>query len=103
MKLSSSGAPVVRFLAIILLALIQARFSIAQQGSPASSAPVATQTAPVSASYPVLTKENFDSLTLKGSDLIPEKPVLGEKDEMPEFTRELIQVHWRFADPIDLY
>jgi hypothetical protein len=103
MKISSTGALVVRLSAILLLAIIQTRVSGAQQEtgkSPAAATALAKSNA---ATGPLFTKENFDSLTLEGSELIPEKPIVGEKDEMPEFTRELIQVHWRFADPIDLY
>ena len=29
--------------------------------------------------------------------------MLGEKDDFPQFTRELLQVKWRRGDPIDLY
>jgi pimeloyl-ACP methyl ester carboxylesterase len=47
--------------------------------------------------------EDWTSLSLAGSDLRPEKPVYGEKDDFPLFTRELIQVKWRRGDPIDLY
>lgn len=49
------------------------------------------------------TVEDWSSLSLVGSDLKPEKPTLGEKDDLPGFTRELIQVKWREDDPIDLY
>ena len=47
--------------------------------------------------------EDWSSLSLAGSDLHSEKPVLGAKDVYPEFTRELFQVQWRLGDPIDLY
>jgi hypothetical protein len=30
-------------------------------------------------------------------------PLLGEKDNYPDFTRELLQLQWRSGDPIDLY
>ena len=103
MKISSTAASVVRLSAILLLAIIQTRVSGAQQDRGKSPAAATAQTKSNAASDPLFTKENFDSLTLEGSELIPEKPIVGEKDEMPEFTRELIQVHWRFADPIDLY
>jgi hypothetical protein len=49
------------------------------------------------------TAEDWTSLSLAGSDLRPEKPIFGEKDDFPLFTRELIQVKWRKGDPIDLY
>ena len=47
--------------------------------------------------------EDWASLSLSGSQLHLEKPVFGEKDDFPQFTRELIQVQWRLGDPIDLY
>lgn len=47
--------------------------------------------------------EDWTTLTLAHSDLHPEPPVVGQKDDMPQFTRELLQVKWRQGDPIDLY
>jgi len=52
---------------------------------------------------PVGNVENWASLSLAGSELIPEEPLLGERDDNPHFTRELWQVKWRQGDPIDLY
>jgi pimeloyl-ACP methyl ester carboxylesterase len=54
-------------------------------------------------SRPVGNLEDWSSLSLANSDLIPERPLLGEKDENPQFTRELLQVKWRQGDPVDLY
>jgi len=47
--------------------------------------------------------EDWNSLSLAGGPLQAEQPLLAEKDDYPQFTRELIQVKWRFGDPIDLY
>jgi hypothetical protein len=52
---------------------------------------------------PVGNLEDWSSLSLANSELIPEPPLLGEKDDNPQFTRELLQVKWRQGDPIDLY
>ena len=52
---------------------------------------------------PVGNLEDWSSLSLANSELIPERPLLGEKDDNPHFTRELLQVKWRQGDPIDLY
>jgi hypothetical protein len=52
---------------------------------------------------PVGNLEDWSSLSLANSELIPERPLLGEKDDNPQFTRELLQVKWRQGDPIDLY
>jgi hypothetical protein len=49
------------------------------------------------------TVEDWNSLTLAHNELTPERPLLGERDVFPQFTRELIQVKWRKGDPIDLY
>jgi hypothetical protein len=46
--------------------------------------------------------EDWSSLSLAHSELIPESPLLGEKDDNPQFTRELLQVKWRQGDPVDL-
>jgi acetyl esterase/lipase len=47
--------------------------------------------------------ENWDSLSIADSDLHADPPLIGLKEETPEFTRELIQVKWRVGDPIDLW
>lgn len=50
-------------------------------------------------------REDFSSLTLKGSAFFPLPPVMGQKDDNPKmsFIRERWQMMWRPADPIDLY
>jgi hypothetical protein len=47
--------------------------------------------------------EDWNTLSLANSELHPERPLLGERDDLPQFTRELIQLKWRKSDPIDLY
>jgi hypothetical protein len=47
--------------------------------------------------------EDWSSLQLTNNELTPGRPLLGERDDLPQFTRELIQVKWRRGDPIDLY
>jgi hypothetical protein len=49
------------------------------------------------------TVEDWNSLTLAGSELIPQTPIFGEKGDFRGFTRELWRVQWRVGDPIDLY
>jgi hypothetical protein len=49
------------------------------------------------------TAEDWNSLALAKGELNPELPLLGERDVLPQFTRELIQVKWRQGDAIDLY
>jgi hypothetical protein len=48
-------------------------------------------------------KESFSTLSLAGSNLEPEPPLMGGKDETPQYVRELVRVQWRPNDPIDLY
>ena len=60
------------------------------------------QTGPVTARS-VGNLEDWSSLSLANSELVPEPPLLGEKYDNPQFTRELLQVKWRQGDPIDLY
>lgn len=55
------------------------------------------------AEYRSVPTEDWSSISLAGSHLQAEKPVFGEKDDFPQFTRELLQVKWRPGDPIDLY
>ena len=57
-----------------------------------------SHTSPVSAK-----PERWDEIALDPGTLHPAPPLLGEKDSLPSFTRELIQVQWRAHDPIDLY
>ena len=47
--------------------------------------------------------ESFSELTVKGSDLHPEPPILGSREQKLDFIRELWQVRWRPNDPIDLW
>jgi hypothetical protein len=49
------------------------------------------------------TKEDWSQLSLAGNKLQASAPLLGEKDNYPDFTRELLQAQWRSGDPIDLY
>jgi hypothetical protein len=49
--------------------------------------------------------EDWSSIGLEKSGLIPDEVVRGEKYDLPgnNFVRELYQVAWRPSDPIDLY
>jgi pimeloyl-ACP methyl ester carboxylesterase len=48
-------------------------------------------------------EESLHQLKLEGSPLSMPEPFLMQRDEEPEFTRELFRVEWRGGDPIDLY
>jgi dienelactone hydrolase len=47
--------------------------------------------------------EYWDKLSLRDNDLHPDRPLSGQIDTFPGFTRELLRVQWRGGDPIDLY
>jgi hypothetical protein len=47
--------------------------------------------------------EDWTSPTLSGSHLKPVPSLVGVVDERPGYTLELIQVQWRWGDPLDLY
>lgn len=49
------------------------------------------------------TPEDWSLLSLAGSQLQPRPPFRGERDQTPDFTREIWEVRWRNFDPIDLY
>ena len=68
--------------------------------TPAGAAAPASSAAPLNTA-PVT--ERLDTLGLEGSDLEAASPLLGEKADYPQFTRELLQLQWRGGDPIDLY
>jgi hypothetical protein len=48
-------------------------------------------------------RENWKSLSVKGSDLTPEPPLVGEVDEEAKFTRTLGALKWRPGDALDVY
>jgi len=48
-------------------------------------------------------KEDWATPALKGSALRPAPPLVGYIVDHPSYTVELVQVQWRFGDPIDLY
>lgn len=83
------------FLALWLLILAASPKPGWTQQPAASSAQPSTRPGP--------TPEDWSSLSLAGSKLVPQEPVFGEKADLLQFTRELWQVKWRLGDPIDLY
>jgi hypothetical protein len=50
-----------------------------------------------------LGKEDWTSPALNTSYLIPVQPLAGSINDYPGYTVELLQVQWRFGDPLDLY
>jgi hypothetical protein len=73
------------------------------EDAPAASASSVSKVTPMRVLAPPKTVEHWDVLPLAGNSLHVIPPVAGEKDTLPIFTRELLSVQWRPADPIDLY
>ena len=48
-------------------------------------------------------KEDWTSPALKTSNLRPAQPLAALLNDYPGYTVELLQVQWRFGDPLDLY
>lgn len=88
----------------LLLSPLQIAAVFAPQASAKpSSQPSASQVSAPPAANSDSSQEDLNSLSIADSKLKADKPVLGEKDEAPRFTRELLQVQWRRGDAIDLY
>jgi len=96
---------------VVLLCFSQVEAGRAQDRGETATSPNTTNpaadTSPANATPPAplhgRTVEDWSSLSLSGSELVPQTPTFGGKDDLPGFTRELIQVKWRMGDPIDLY
>jgi hypothetical protein len=74
-----------------------------QRTPAAASKQIVNQPSENGATVSATTNEDWSSLSLTGSYLHASPPLLGEKDNYPDFTRELLQVQWRSGDPLDLY
>lgn len=48
-------------------------------------------------------KEDWTSPSLRNSNLKPAPPLVAYINDYPGYTVELLQVQWRFGDPVDLY
>jgi hypothetical protein len=48
-------------------------------------------------------RENWSSLSVKGSVLVPEPPLVGEETEGKTFTRTMLALKWRPGDALDVY
>jgi hypothetical protein len=75
----------------------------AQQASPAHNNNAHEPSDTKNASAPAKEVENWKVLDDITSGLEPRPPFVVQKDEEPEFVRELVRVQWRPADPIDLW
>ena len=88
-----------RILLPILLGFLSGIALPAQHKSTDSPVP----SVPFNSPPPIYGQEDMTSLSLNTSNLHPADSIVGEKDNYPEFTRELLQVQWRYGDQIDLY
>lgn len=52
---------------------------------------------------PAAAREDWTALPVSGSGLKIDDVMIGQRDEYPTFTREMIQVTWRAGDPIYLF
>ena len=88
-------------LLLVLFLLATPVWAIAQQGAAASGSKPKSKTETLSA--PPVERENWGVLgDLKTGLESPTYAVL-ERNEQPDFVRELIRVEWRLADPIDVW
>lgn len=81
------------FVSQVLLA--QFAFAQFQPASPPIANPADTRFKDVN--------EDWTSPSLSHSSLIPALPLRGYLNDYPGYTVELLQVQWRFGDPLDLY
>jgi hypothetical protein len=94
-------------LRIVLSFVLSAPVSSAAQQMPASDGARATSK---KVKKPVTLEqqkfhEDWGSISLESSHLVPDPPVLGERDDLPDskYIRERFQLSWRPRDPLDLY
>jgi hypothetical protein len=91
-------------LSLALLLFLQGGISLAQQApNSAPQSPVNSSSSPNSIHIERSHEDDLNTLSLQGSKLGDPSPIIGETDQYPTFSRQMIQVHWRSGDPIDLY
>jgi dienelactone hydrolase len=86
---------------LLLLIFLVLPVAAAQQGSTAKNKKVDKRTETKDGSSKEV--ENWKVLTDIKSGLQPRAPFVVQKDEQPDFERELIRLQWRLTDPIDLW
>lgn len=82
--------------------LVVAGTALAQQAAPASGKDAGGQNHQSKTVSPPPT-ENWTALDDVKSGLEPGRAVEVQRDEQPDFVRQLIRVQWRINDPIDLW
>jgi hypothetical protein len=92
-------------IAFLLIPFVLSQITLAQGPKPKSASTTASVPAASSSEKDTEYHEDFSTLSLQGSAYFPLPPALGQLDDNPQnsFVRELWQMAWRPADPIDLY
>ena len=88
---------------LLLASLLFPGAASAQQNNATGSKHADKQREPKDVSTPSKEVENWKVLDDFMSGLQPRPPFEVQKDEEPEFVRELVRVQWRSGDPIDLW
>jgi len=77
------------------------------QGTPSAAGASTSEKTVAKAAAPAgkqaASSEDWTTPSLESSHLVAVPPLVGEKNDLTGFTRELLQVEWRQGDPIDLY
>jgi hypothetical protein len=94
-----SNLPLSIFTRIIALGIALLSFAPASLGQLVASTPLAD---PADTRFQNV-KEDFTSPALTSSHLQPAAPLGGLVDDQPGYTVELLQLQWRWGDPLDLY
>ena len=86
----------VRQLAAVLSVMVCGSLAFGQAAVTSASVPLpaATVAGPL---------EDWNSPVMAQSQLVAAPPLIGEKADLDDLTRELLQVQWRASDPIELY
>ncbi|HYM07238.1 MAG TPA: hypothetical protein VEU11_11820, partial [Terriglobales bacterium] len=88
---------------LLLALLVFPGAASAKQGSAASGKNAHKQSGVKNPPAPPTEVENWNALDDIKSGLQPRPPFVVQRDEEPDFVRELVRVQWRTGDPIDLW
>lgn len=103
MKKNADSALVCPILLALLTLLFFPAFSARSQQMPLPSSTASKEIAKRLGSPSSAYHEDLKSISVEGSHFVFEEPVMTFRDDRPDFVREVWQVAWRPADPLDLY
>jgi acetyl esterase/lipase len=92
-----------RFFLLLLTFLLLPEMVFSQKESSAATAMAATPDAAKPAPEAPPVPEKWSVLNDIKSGLEPRAPMVIATDERPEFSRQLVRLQWRMADPIDVW